>query len=77
MEHKFKGTLRGIDMINASSEQMKEALQMQVKMAGRDCDPAKSYKDVTMMPLNEFKDFLAAFNKIYNVKEESDFLEAK
>lgn len=76
-KYKFNGKLKGIDMINSASQELKEAVTMQAKMAARDANPSISYKQVVMMPLEEFKEFLAAFNKVYDVEEEVDFLEPK
>lgn len=73
----FKGKLTGRNLLKAANEQMKEAFEMQIRMASADSDPHKSYEDILNMPLNEFKKYLAEFNEFYNLEEETAFLEQK
>jgi len=77
--YKFQEELRGLELI-ASIEDgpKKDALKTTITLISKTCqDPKMSYKDILLLPYNEFIQLVKGFADVYGVPQELDFLEDK
>lgn len=69
-KYTFKEKLIGLDLLASMEGDQKEALKTSVNLAARATDnPKLSNKDILMMDLKEFQNFMRAFQDKYDLKE--------